>query len=129
MCYNEKNNSIVPVVELDTIKASDAFGPGSSPGGHTKKTDFIRLFLCVSAFVRSSTEGAPSGCRLTLKVVGSPDARRNACPKIIPTKRRTRLYAEVSPHKKQSPSLSFFILQCLKKKLYATAAYTICDFE
>lgn len=25
----------VPVVELDTIKASDAFGPGSSPGGHT----------------------------------------------------------------------------------------------
>lgn len=26
----------VPVVELDTIKASDAFGPGSSPGGHTK---------------------------------------------------------------------------------------------
>lgn len=27
----------VPVVELDTIKASDAFGPGSSPGGHTKK--------------------------------------------------------------------------------------------
>ena len=97
MCYNEKNNSIVPVVELDTIKASDAFGPGSSPGGHTKKTDFIRLFLCVSAFVRSSTEGTPSGCRLTLKVVGSPDARRNTCPKIIPTMRRTRLYAEVSP--------------------------------
>lgn len=28
----------VPVVELDTIKASDAFGPGSSPGGHTIKT-------------------------------------------------------------------------------------------
>lgn len=27
----------VPVVELDTIKASDAFGPGSSPGGHTIK--------------------------------------------------------------------------------------------
>ena len=81
MCYNEKNNSIVPVVELDTIKASDAFGPGSSPGGHTKKTDFIRLFLCVSASVRSSTEGTPSGCRLTLKVVGSPDARRNTCPK------------------------------------------------
>lgn len=81
MCYNEKNNSIVPVVELDTIKASDAFGPGSSPGGHTKKTDFIRLFLCVSAAVRSSTEGTPSGCRLTLKVVGSPDARRNTCPK------------------------------------------------
>ena len=38
MCYNEKNNSIVPVVELDTIKASDAFGPGSSPGGHTSKS-------------------------------------------------------------------------------------------
>ena len=191
MCYNEKNNSIVPVVELDTIKASDAFGPGSSPGGHTKKTDFIRLFLCVSAAVRSSTEGTPSGCRLTLKVAGSPDARRNACPKnhsddaahkalcrsipgghtkktdfirlflcvsaavrsstegtpsgcrltlkvagspdarrnarpkIIPTMRRTRLYAEVSPLKKQSPSLSFFILQCLKKKLYAATAYTM----
>lgn len=30
-----KPNIIVPVVELDTIKASDAFGPGSSPGGHT----------------------------------------------------------------------------------------------
>lgn len=129
MCYNEKNNSIVPVVELDTIKASDAFGPGSSPGGHTKKTDSVRLFLCVSAFVRSSTEGTPSGCRLTLKVAGSPDARRNACPKIIPTMWRTRLYAEVSPLKKQSPSLSFFILQCLKKKLYAATAYTICDFE
>ena len=129
MCYNEKNNSIVPVVELDTIKASDAFGPGSSPGGHTKKTDFIRLFLCVSAFVRSSTEGTPSGCRLTLKVAGSPDARRNARPKIIPTMRRTRLYAEVSPLKKQSPSLSFFILQCLKKKLYAATAYIICNFE
>ena len=28
---------IVPVVELDTIRASDAPGPGSSPGGHTKK--------------------------------------------------------------------------------------------
>ena len=27
----------VPVVELDTIRASDAPGPGSSPGGHTKK--------------------------------------------------------------------------------------------
>ena len=27
----------MPVVELDTIKASDAFGPGSSPGGHTIK--------------------------------------------------------------------------------------------
>ena len=26
----------VPVVELDTIKASDAFGPSSSLGGHTK---------------------------------------------------------------------------------------------
>ena len=100
MCYNEKNNSIVPVVELDTIKASDAFGPGSSPGGHTKKTDFIRLFFCASAAVRSSTEGTPSGCRLTLKVAGSPDARRNTCPKIIPTKRRTRLYAEVSPPQK-----------------------------
>lgn len=24
-------------MELDTIKASDAFGPGSSPGGHTRK--------------------------------------------------------------------------------------------
>ena len=129
MCYNEKNNSIVPVVELDTIKASDAFGPGSSPGGHTKKTDFIRLFLCVSAFVLSSTEGTPSGCRLTLKVVGSHGARRNTCPKIIPTMRRTRLYAEVSPLKKQSPSLSFFILQCLKKKLYAATAYIICNFE
>ena len=44
MCYNEKNNSIVPVVELDTIKASDAFGPGSSPGGHTKKTDLSVFF-------------------------------------------------------------------------------------
>ena len=101
----------------------------SIPGGHTKKTDSVRLFLCVSAAVRSSTEGTPSGCRLTLKVAGSPDARRNACPKIIPTMRRTRLYAEVSPHKKQSPSLSFFILQCLKKKLYAATAYIICNFE
>lgn len=27
--------SFVPVVELDTIRASDAPGPGSSPGGHT----------------------------------------------------------------------------------------------
>ena len=25
----------MPVVELDTIKASDAFGSGSSPDGHT----------------------------------------------------------------------------------------------
>ena len=33
----------VPVVELDTIKASDAFGPGSSPGGHTTtKVVFFR---------------------------------------------------------------------------------------
>ena len=46
-----------------------------------QKDGFIRLFLCVSAAVRSSTEGTPSGCRLTLKVAGSPDARRNACPK------------------------------------------------
>ncbi len=29
----------MPVVELDTIKASDAFGSGSSPDGHTKKFD------------------------------------------------------------------------------------------
>ena len=27
----------VPVVELDTIRASDAPGPGSSPGGHTNE--------------------------------------------------------------------------------------------
>ena len=39
----------VPVVELDTIRASDAPGPGSSPGGHTmKKNEFfkIRSFFC-----------------------------------------------------------------------------------
>ena len=39
----------VPVVELDTIRASDAPGPGSSPGGHTiKKNEFfkIRSFSC-----------------------------------------------------------------------------------
>ena len=117
MCYNEKNNSIVPVVELDTIKASDAFGPGSSPGGHTKKTDFIRLFLCVSAAVRSSTEGTPSGCRLTLKVVGSPDARRNTCPKIIPTMRRTRLYAEVSPPQKTKPVFVIFHFTMSEEKI------------
>ena len=46
--YSEKSRQIlkkileyiyqiyVPVVELDTIKASDAFGSGSSPDGHTK---------------------------------------------------------------------------------------------
>lgn len=34
----------VPVVELDTIRASDAPGPGSSPGGHTmKKNEFFKI--------------------------------------------------------------------------------------
>lgn len=33
---NVLSEKIVPVVELDTIKASDAFGSGSSPDGHTK---------------------------------------------------------------------------------------------
>ena len=34
----------VPVVELDTIRASDAPGPGSSPGGHTmKKNEFFTI--------------------------------------------------------------------------------------
>ena len=35
----------MPVVELDTIRASDAPGPGSSPGGHTSvgtENDFFR---------------------------------------------------------------------------------------
>lgn len=39
----------VPVVELDTIKASDAFGPGSSPGGHTKKAPSGLFFMLFSA--------------------------------------------------------------------------------
>ena len=40
----------VPVVELDTIKASDAFGPGSSPGGHTnKRQTFGRSAVCIAA--------------------------------------------------------------------------------
>ena len=34
----------VPVVELATIRASDAPGPGSSPGGHTiKKNEFFKI--------------------------------------------------------------------------------------
>ncbi len=41
-----KYSSYVPVVELDTIKASDAFGSGSSPDGHTKKEEYpSRVFL------------------------------------------------------------------------------------
>ena len=32
------------MVELDTIRASDAPGPGSSPGGHTmKKNEFFKI--------------------------------------------------------------------------------------
>ena len=34
------------MVELDTIKASDAFGPGSSPGGHTKQSPIAGFFSC-----------------------------------------------------------------------------------
>ena len=35
----------VPVVELDTITASDAVGSGSSPDGHTKKTPLHKAFF------------------------------------------------------------------------------------
>lgn len=117
MCYNEKNNSIVPVVELDTIKASDAFGPGSSPGGHTKKTDFIRLFLCVSAAVRSSTEGTPSGCRLTLKVVGSPNARRNACPKNHSDEAAHKALCRSIPSQKTKPVFVIFHFTMSEEKI------------
>ena len=41
----------VPVVELDTIRASDALGPGSSPGGHTK----TETVFAVSVFLPSGT--------------------------------------------------------------------------
>ena len=42
----------VPVVELDTIRASDAPGPGSSPGGHTmKKNEFFKIRSFFVAYV------------------------------------------------------------------------------
>ena len=52
---NKINN--VPVVELDTIKASDAFGPGSSPGGHTKtqggrKPAFLFVVCSVNEIIK-----------------------------------------------------------------------------
>lgn len=41
----------VPVVELDTIRASDAPGPGSSPGGHTIIKALERCFNVQGLFL------------------------------------------------------------------------------
>lgn len=50
----------VPVVELDTIRASDAPGPGSSPGGHTKKRLAARqvFFQVCRRFWEEKTAGS-----------------------------------------------------------------------
>ena len=40
-----------PFMELDTIKASDAFGPGSSPGGHTRRKNAPRKVSTRSVFL------------------------------------------------------------------------------
>ena len=115
-----------PLLQLDILCARGGIGyhkglrrlrSGFEPRRTHQKDGFIRLFLCVSAAVRSSTEGTPSGCRLTLKVAGSPDARRNTCPKIIPTMRRTRLYAEVSPPQKTKPVFVIFHFTMSEEKI------------
>ena len=46
----------MPVVELDTIRASDAPGPGSSPGGHTICENTIEMFKIRSFFVLYALE-------------------------------------------------------------------------
>ncbi len=50
-----------PVVELDTIKASDAFGSGSSPDGRTIKTHakgaYFGSAACVFFYVKTSYYG------------------------------------------------------------------------
>lgn len=56
----------VPVVELDTIRASDAPGPGSSPGGHTKKR--LRETSRGRFSVRRSWGEKPSGSENRLAI-------------------------------------------------------------
>ena len=53
-------------MELDTIKASDAFGPGSSPGGHTKKR--LRETSRGRFSVRRSWGEKPSGSENRLAI-------------------------------------------------------------
>ena len=51
----------MPVVELDTIKASDAFGPGSSPGGHTKNSPARRIGGGVFCYAEKGREAGGFG--------------------------------------------------------------------
>ena len=53
-------------MELDTIKASDAFGPGSSPGGHTKNSPATRIGGGVFCFAEKGEKPEGSENRLAI---------------------------------------------------------------
>ena len=63
----------VPVVELDTIKASDAFGSGSSPDGHTKAPIYGGFFVEAGREPTGSPD-AEGGARAACGEVSPPGA-------------------------------------------------------
>ncbi len=74
----------MPVVELDTIKASDAFGSGSSPDGHTKKTppcgvSFVCLWDRLEPVVRARGYIPDALPRLRLRKRQFPDGHTKRC--------------------------------------------------
>lgn len=129
MCYNEKNNSIVPVVELDTIKASDAFGPGSSPGGHTKKDGFYPSFFMRVSRRAKLNRGDPFGVSVDAEGCGFARREEECLPQNHSDEAAHEALCRSIPSQKTKPVFVIFHFTMSQKKLYATAAYTICDFE
>lgn len=86
------SEKFVPVVELDTIKASDAFGSGSSPDGHTKQKSPLRAFFVWSFSMGENTpaenayqkQESITGCRFAPSLCDGTSALREVAPTDTP---------------------------------------------